>query len=238
MPSTDHRRDPRTAGDDALQQVLSEQLAYYRAIAPTYEQNARPGWHGEEIELALERFRPAGRVLEMACGTGSWTQRLLRHADSVTALDAAPEMLAIAGARVRDQRAQFVQADLFSWQPEGTYDVVFFGFWLSHVPPARFERFWELVMRCLRPGGRVFFVDDGHRAPDELVEGRRGVTVRRRLNDGSTHRLVKVPLEPAELERRLRSLGWDMQVTRAPGAFFWGSGRREESLAPGAAAGR
>ena len=29
MPSTDHRRDPRTAGDDALQRVLSEQLAYY-----------------------------------------------------------------------------------------------------------------------------------------------------------------------------------------------------------------
>src|SRR5437868_3122317 len=120
MPRTEHRRDPRDARDDALQQLLSEQLAYYRAIAPTYEQNARLGWHGDEIELALERFRAAGEVLEMACGTGYWTQRLLRHAKSVTALDAAPEMLAISRARVRDQRARFVQADLFSWQPEGT----------------------------------------------------------------------------------------------------------------------
>jgi trans-aconitate methyltransferase len=55
----------------------------------------------------------------------------------VTAVDAAPEMLALARQRVRDLPVEFVQADLFAWQPPRRYDTVFFAFWLTHVPPAR-----------------------------------------------------------------------------------------------------
>ena len=74
-------------------------------------------------------------------------------------------MLAIAAARVRDDRVRFVQADLFTWVPDRRYDVVFFGFWLSHVPPGRFESFWTLVAGCLKEDGRVFFADDAYRTP-------------------------------------------------------------------------
>ena len=132
---------------------------------------------------ALESFEPTGRVLELACGTGVWTEQLIRHARSITAIDAAPEMLALARARIKDERVRFLAADIFSWEPDGRYDVVAFAFWLSHVPPARFERFWELLAACLRPGGRVFFIDDAYRTPAEPLEGEWGSTVRRRLND-------------------------------------------------------
>jgi hypothetical protein len=57
---------------------------------------------------------------------------------------------------------RFIQADLFAWEPDRRYDVVFFGFWLSHVPPGRFEPFWSLVAGCLKPQGRVFFADDAY----------------------------------------------------------------------------
>ena len=181
---------------------------------------------GGELEAALDAFRPAGDVLELACGPGTWTAQLLRHADSVTAVDASPEMLAIASSAVADERLRFVQADLFAWRPERRYDVVFFGFWLSHVPLERFEAFWALVGDCLAPGGRVFFVDDGYRTPDELIEGESSSTIRRRLNDGSPYRAVKVPHEPVELERRLARLGWRIAVTRTSGPFFWGAGSR------------
>jgi trans-aconitate methyltransferase len=77
-------------------------------------------------------------VLELACGPAIWTDLLLRRATSLTAVDAAPEMLALAEARVGEGRVRFVQADLFSWRPERRYDTVFFGFWLSHVPRERF----------------------------------------------------------------------------------------------------
>lgn len=205
--------------------LLAEQIAYYRAIAGEYEEHAIPGPGEDELTAALDAFRPAGRVLELACGPGAWTQRLLQHATSVTSVDAAPEMLARAKARVgEDERVRFVQADLFSWAPDGRYDVVFFGFWLSHVPLDRFESFWSLVARSLEPAGRVFFVDDAYRTPDELIEGESSSTIRRRLNDGTAFRAVKVPHRPADLEQRLSQLGWRIRVTPTAGPFYWGTG--------------
>lgn len=104
---------------------------------------------------------------------------------------------------------------------------LFFGFWLSHVPHDRFAAFWELVADCLKPGGRVFFADDAYRTADELIEGERSTTIRRRSMDGTAHRIVKVPYEPADLERRPARLGWRVAVRPTSGPFFWGSGHKE-----------
>lgn len=165
-------------------------------------------------------------MLELACGPGTWTELLLGHATTLTAVDAAPEMLARAKARVGDGRVRFVQSDLFSWRPDRRYDVVFFGFWLSHVPRDRFEAFWSLVDDCLEPAGRVFFVDDAFRTPEELIEGEASSTIRRRVSNGMSYRAVKVPYRPANLEEQLASLGWRFSVTQTSGPFFWGAGSR------------
>jgi hypothetical protein len=103
---------------------------------------------------------------------------------------------------------------------------IFFGFWLSHVPAERFESFWSFVADCLEPSGRVFFADDACRTPDELVEGPSSSTIRRRLDDGTSYRLVKVPHMPADLEERLRRIGWNIKVTATAGPFYWGAGTR------------
>jgi len=210
--------------------LLAEQVAYYRALAPEYEDHALEwlGRSAEELVAALDAFRPRGEVLELACGPGIWTRHLVRHGTGVTCVDASPEMLAAAERRVGTDRARFECANLFAWRPRQRYDVVFFGFWLSHVPPERFEQFWSLVAACLNREGRVFFVDDGYRTPDEIIASDEPHAIRRRLNDGTAYRIVKVPHEPIELERRLRGLGWSIEVkpTAAPGPFFWGAGTR------------
>ena len=118
--------------------LLDEQVSYYRALGGDYLNQSLDLPGGDELTEALEAFRPTGSVLELACGPGVWTRQLLRHATDVTAVDASPEMLAIAAAKVSGERVRFVQADLFTWTPDCRYDVVFFGFWLSHVP---FEHF-------------------------------------------------------------------------------------------------
>jgi demethylmenaquinone methyltransferase/2-methoxy-6-polyprenyl-1,4-benzoquinol methylase len=115
--------------------------------------------------------------------------------------------------------------------------VVFFGFWLSHVPAGQFESFWSMVADCLKPRGRVFFADDAYRTPAELVEGASSATIRRQLPDGAAYRLVKVPHQPEELERRLRQLGWDIKVTATAGPFYWGAGRRDADPADLSSAG-
>ena len=216
---------PASEGN-ALDQLLDEQAAYYRAVAPEYEAHGLQLAGGDELAAALEAFGPAGDVLELACGPGVWTGQLLRHADCVTAVDASPQMLAMAAQRHGRDRVRFVQADLFSWQPDRRYDVVFFGFWLSHVPLELFAQFWSRVADALRPGGRVFFVDDAYRTPEELIEGEASSVIQRRLSDGTAYRAVKVPHRPAELQERLSRLGWQIDVTPTAGPFYWGAGGR------------
>ncbi len=225
---------------DAVDQLLAEQIAYYRARAPEYlastgieipESEAAAA--AAEITDAIDRFRPTGNVLELACGPGTWTAQLARHADTLTAVDAAPEMLALAAEEVpSDASVRFVRADLFEWVPDRRYDTVFFGFWLSHVPLERFASFWSTVADALEPGGRVFFVDDAYRTAAELIEGEASSTVRRELEDGRAFRVVKVPHRTQQLEALIRGLGWDLTVRSTAGPFFYGVGCREPLCNP------
>ncbi|MEV0563121.1 methyltransferase domain-containing protein [Dactylosporangium sp. NPDC050588] len=214
---------------DRLTALLDEQAAFYQAVASEYDDHALHFAGGDELTERLERaiddFRPTGRVLELACGPATWTRQLLRHATDLTAVDASAEMLRIAAARVGAAPVRFERADLFSWRPDRRYDVVFFGFWLSHVPAERFAPFWSMVSDCLEPDGRVLFVDDPYRAEEELIEGADSPVIQRRLTDGTPYRILKIPHRPADLERRLEELGWAVTV-HANGPFYWGSGGR------------
>jgi SAM-dependent methyltransferase len=212
--------------EDALP-AYQEQLAYYRAVADEYEDHGIEAPGGDELLSAIDAFRPTGDVLELACGPGMWTEKLLRSASSITAVDGAPEMLARARLRLGSAAAvQFVEADLFTWRPERRFDAVFFGFWISHVAETSFEQFWDLVAVALKPEGQVFFFDDSHRTKAELIEGPDSPIVQRELNDGQQFRVIKIPYEPAHLETRLSAMNWDITVTGTSGPFYWGIGGR------------
>jgi SAM-dependent methyltransferase len=178
------------------------------------------------VERALLKASRPGHVLELACGTGLWTRHLAKTYLRVTAVDAAPEVVAINRARVASNRVDYVVADLFSWAPaRAMYDLVFFGFWLSHVPAASFEPFWQLVRRALRPGGTAFFVDSLREQTSTAVDQRElddsGV-VGRTLNDGRSFRVVKVFYQPEPLQQRLAHLGWNGAVTTTGKFFLYG----------------
>ena len=86
----------RSGDGEKLGPLLDEQAAYYRATAEDYYDHYRDLPGGAELTGALDAFRSAGSVLELACGRGAWTSQLLRHATDVTAADASPGKLAIA----------------------------------------------------------------------------------------------------------------------------------------------
>jgi len=98
----------RSTDDEEDDRLLDEQLAYYRAMAADYLDQGLDLPGGDELTEALDAFQPTGSVLELACGPGVWTGHLLRHATDVTAVDASPEMLAIAAARVGTERVRFI----------------------------------------------------------------------------------------------------------------------------------
>ena len=207
-----------SSDDDVL---LTEQLAYYRAAAAEYD---RPYTEREELRRlpAVVDDLPIGEdVLELACGTGQWTVRLAARARSVTAVDAAAEVLAVARARVPSPNVRFLQADLFTWRPSRRYDTVFFAFWLSHVPPTRLSEFWSTVAAMLAPGGRAIFVDDGPAAAadeDGVADGP-VPTVLRRLDDGRQYRVVKVFHDARTLAENLTALGWTVRVRSLEGSI-------------------
>jgi 2-polyprenyl-3-methyl-5-hydroxy-6-metoxy-1,4-benzoquinol methylase len=226
--------------------ILDEMAAYYRDRAPEYNawferrgnydhgEAANAQWFAEvaAVFAVLDELAMTGDILELAAGSGIWTERLLRTASTVTAVDASLEMLALNRARVDDDRVRYVEADLFSWRPERTYDGVCFAFWLSHVPHERLDAFLEMVAVALEPGGKVFFVDS-HRQRKPSTEtvvqsppepGSQVLT--RRLHDGRAYRIVKNFYEPVELADRCAAAGLQVTVRETASFFIYGAGSR------------
>jgi SAM-dependent methyltransferase len=119
-----------------IDEVLAGQVDCYRRRAAEYDVTAYEDVAEARAHIArlVAEMRPTGRVLEIACGTGLWTEALAGLADTVTAIDAAFEALEIARDRVRSTNVSFEVADVFSWNPDTRFDVIFFSAWLSHVP--------------------------------------------------------------------------------------------------------
>jgi demethylmenaquinone methyltransferase/2-methoxy-6-polyprenyl-1,4-benzoquinol methylase len=139
-------------------------------------------------------------------------------------------MLEINRGRVAAANVDYMQGDLFDWSPPAHgFDVCFFGFWLSHVPESRFERFWETVRAALRPGGRAFFVDSARTerstASDHVLPAADEETMLRKLNDGRAFRIVKRFYAPEHLHARLSELGWAADVHRTGEYFIFGTAR-------------
>ena len=208
--------------------VVAGQVGYYRERAGEYDATAYGDVAAarERIARVVGALAPRGRVLEIACGTGLWTAALAEVADSVLAIDAAPEVVAIARDRLPAGNVTFQVADVFSWTTEETFDVIFFSAWLSHVPSSRFDEFWGIVRRWLAPGGRVLFIDEhvDERGKETYLPGD-GEIVQRRLGDGRTFRVVKNFVDPAALTERLRGIGWSCEIRREGADWIRGDAR-------------
>lgn len=230
--------------------ILSQQIAYYRARAAEYDQwfyrqgrydhgealNQR--WHAQaaEVRAQVHALPACDSALEFAPGTGIWTQELIRFARHVTAVDASAEMIALNRAKLGDRpNITYVQHDIFNWEPPAQYDLVFFSFWFSHVPPERVPAFLSMVRRALKPEGTLFLIDsrpdptssarDNGLRPDEHI-------VRTRiLNDGSSYQIIKVYYEPAELNAVLQTAGFEAQVHTTDHYFIYAQGRQRQESA-------
>ncbi len=223
----------RVLSMDDRDSLIASQREYYDERAPDYLELSKPsdrkirGWFPEVLAGELiDSFAPTGDVLELACGTGACTRDIVRHARSVTAVDGSPRMIERNREEVGDSNVRYILADIFEWEPERTFDEVIFSFWLSHVPPGRFDDFWRLVRACLAPGGRVAFIDEDDRSADKEHAGViDGVPIARRtLADGRSFDIVKLFWNPTELEQRLRASGWDIDVHPVGDTFLFGSG--------------
>ena len=226
-----------------MSELLHDQIEYYRARAPEYdewfnrhgrydqgEEHTRQ-WRREiqQVRDQLHSESGYGHILEMAPGTGIWTAELIQIGARVIALDASPEMIKINRAKLQSDRVDYQLTDLFRYEPQRQHDMVFFGFWLSHVPADRLSRFLETVHAALKPGGRLFFVDSGavERSSSHRGTAKLGDDLQRRvLKDGRQFDIVKVYYDPAELTETLRAHGFDIEVQSSGNFFIYADGRK------------
>jgi ubiquinone/menaquinone biosynthesis C-methylase UbiE len=208
--------------------VIDEQIRYYRSRAEEYDATAYGSLTTarEHIARITSRLPRNASTLELACGTGMWTEALAQRTEEITAVDASPEAIAIAERRCPES-VTFVCADIWQWLPDRRYQLIFFAFWLSHVPTSRLATFFRLLDRALEPSGEVIFVDEQESQASEEKRTSDPEVVERVLEDGTVHHLVKVFVEPHKMVARLGGLGWKCELN--PDGPDWMVGRAQRT---------
>ena len=210
---------------------------YYTARTPEYDDwYLRRGryergpihdaaWNAE-LDAAgswLDRLPLAGRIVELAAGTGWWSP-LLASKGELWMYDAAEAPLERGRERLlaHGLRAHLHVRDAWA-PPEGDpADALFAGFWLSHVRRDRTAAFLEIARRWLRSGGRLALIDS---LPDPQ-SGARDQPVPaddhavRTLADGRAFTIVKVYRSAEEIRDALTAAGFEAVEVTATGRFF------------------
>jgi len=202
--------------------------SYYAARAREYERiYAKPERQADlrRLEALLPSLFAGRRLLEIACGTGYWTRFLAADADSITAIDASSETLAVAAEKPWPAgRVSFCVGDAYALPDElGMFDAAFAGFWWSHVPIRDRPQFLAALDRRLRPGARVALLDnlfvEGSSTPVAHRDADGNTYQARRLGDGSEHTVLKNFPTEEELRAGIAAFGNNMRYVALE--YYW-----------------
>ncbi|CUR59208.1 putative methyltransferase [metagenome] len=143
---------------------------------------------------------PPGTALEAGCGAGAEAIWLAQRGWQVTAADVAADALALAADRATAtgvaEQVQWVQADLSTWQPETSYDLVTTHY--AHPALPQLE-FYDRIATWVAPGGTLLIVGhlhhDGHHS-----------------DDGHGHPPASASATAATITARLDSAAWRIET--------------------------
>jgi SAM-dependent methyltransferase len=158
-------------------------------------------------QLAFKGYK----VLEIACGTGYWTEVIAKTAKSVLAIDINPSMVDIAKNRLSGVRNVNIQiADAYSLEgiPKGFTGALAIWWW-SHIPKSRLQDFLLTLHTKLRPSAFVLFVDQlptAYEGKNRHYDAEGNSLEERHLKDGRSYNIVKNFPKELEILNNLRGI--------------------------------
>jgi 2-polyprenyl-3-methyl-5-hydroxy-6-metoxy-1,4-benzoquinol methylase len=176
-----------------------EMRAYYAERAPYYDSVYEKPARAQDIAF-LKSYLPSvfvsKRVLEVACGTGFWTQHIAGAAKQLVATDATAEPLSFARSRPQCASVSFSQEDAYALSESlGMFDAGFAGLWFSHVPIEARQHFFASLHARLLPGATVVFIDNNHTQLNDFpiveTDALGNSYQLRPLKNGAVHRVLK-----------------------------------------------
>jgi SAM-dependent methyltransferase len=202
-------------------------LNYYARRAAEYESiYDKPERQADLIQLRtliVELF--SGRdLLELACGTGYWTQVVAASARSITATDLTPEVIEIAKAKSYRLQPEFLIADAYlPANIAGNFDAALAAFWWSHVPKEKCVEFLNQLHRRMPSGSLIVFFDNryvaGSSTPVCAADDNGNTYQDRKLADGSTHRVLKNFPGSQELRALLETKATGVEILELQ--YYW-----------------
>jgi len=200
---------------------------YYRERAAEYDRFYEvPERQGDLARLRTWLVeRACGRtILEIAAGTGHWTQAAASVARAIVATDYNGETLAIAARRDLGPNVSLRVADAYALPPFiEIFDAGMAHLWWSHVEKQRRREFLAHFAAHLQPGALILMIDQTY------VEGLTPPIVRqdaagnqyslRKLANGSAYEIVKNYPSDEELHENVADVCDRISIMRLD--HFW-----------------
>ena len=178
-----------------------------------------------QLEAIVTRAFPDLDVLEIACGTGYWTQFASRSARTIAATDYSGEVLAIAVQKgYGNCDVRFIRTDAYELKDVGgSFSAGLVGFWWSHVPQKKLPDFIQIFHSKLEPGAPVLVIDncfvEGSSTPISRSDDEGNSYQIRTLADGSQHEVLKNFPSEAEFAKKIHGYGKGLHFRILD--YFW-----------------
>ena len=203
-------------------------VRYYAERAHEYEKIYSIPERQQDLSQLKVRLRDllAGQsVLEVACGTGYWTQVIAQAAKSIVATDINEQVLCIARSKqLPDDRVHFMKDDSFKLESiQRRFTAGFASFWWSHIRKSQLRNFLDVFHSKLLPDALVVFTDniyvEGKYYPITKMDGEGNTYQERRLENGQTYEILKNFPDESEFKQLLEKKVRNLRCERL--TFYW-----------------
>lgn len=174
-------------------------IEYYKKRAKEYEDIYKKPERQKSIleyqDYIKELFQNRN-VLELACGTGFWTETLTETAKTVLATDINKEVLTLAKQKIfKVCKPEFAILDYRNYKPNNEYNGIFIGLLASHLTKHEFLNLVETLIEKTKKPSLIFFMDnlfvEGESTPISKTDKNGNTYQIRKLKDGTEYEIMK-----------------------------------------------